>query len=172
MAAGDVVNTAARLQAAAPVNGILVGERTFRATRRVIEYREVQPVAAKGKREPVAAWEALQARARFGMDVAHQPRTALVGRERELGVLRDALARTGTERSPQLHAFVGAGTASRMLYELSRMADARLSDLLAAGPLAPVRGGDQPLGARRDEGTGGHPGQRHRGARPRPNWPR
>ena len=33
MAAGDVVNTAARLQAAAPVNGILVGERTFRATR-------------------------------------------------------------------------------------------------------------------------------------------
>ena len=31
MAAGDVVNTAARLQAAAPVNGVLVGERTFRA---------------------------------------------------------------------------------------------------------------------------------------------
>jgi len=37
MAAGDVVNTAARLQAAAPVNGVLVGERTFRATRRAIE---------------------------------------------------------------------------------------------------------------------------------------
>src|SRR5437660_2511897 len=36
MAAGDVLNTAARLQAAAPVNGILVGERTFRATRQVI----------------------------------------------------------------------------------------------------------------------------------------
>src|SRR5213594_2801469 len=40
MAAGDVVNTAARLQAAAPVNGILVGERTFRETRAVIEYRK------------------------------------------------------------------------------------------------------------------------------------
>src|SRR5215475_1586299 len=39
MAAGDVVNTAARLQAAAPVNGILVGERTFRATQPVIEYQ-------------------------------------------------------------------------------------------------------------------------------------
>jgi class 3 adenylate cyclase len=39
MAAGDVVNTAARLQAAAPVNGVLVGERTFRETRAVIEYR-------------------------------------------------------------------------------------------------------------------------------------
>ena len=49
MAAGDVVNTASRLQAAAPVNGILVGERTFRATRRVIEYREAKPVNARGK---------------------------------------------------------------------------------------------------------------------------
>ena len=42
MAAGDVVNTAARLQAAAAVNGILVGERTFRATRGVVEYREAR----------------------------------------------------------------------------------------------------------------------------------
>jgi class 3 adenylate cyclase len=51
MAAGDVVNTAARLQAAAPVNGILVGERTFRETRAVIDYRAAEPVAAKGKGE-------------------------------------------------------------------------------------------------------------------------
>jgi class 3 adenylate cyclase len=49
MAAGDVVNTAARLQAAAPVNGILVGEGTFRATRGVIEYRQAEPVQAKGR---------------------------------------------------------------------------------------------------------------------------
>ena len=41
MASGDVVNTAARLQSAAPVNGILVGEATYRATRDTIEYREV-----------------------------------------------------------------------------------------------------------------------------------
>src|SRR6266516_3969443 len=91
MAAGDVVNTAARLQAAAPVNGILVGERTFRGTRAVIDYRAAEPVAAKGKREPVPAWEAVAARARFGVDVPHQAKTALVGRRRELGVLRDAL---------------------------------------------------------------------------------
>ena len=66
MAAGDVLNTAARLQAAAPVNGILVGERTFRATRGAIEYRPGLPVTAKGKREPVPVWEALAARARLG----------------------------------------------------------------------------------------------------------
>ena len=40
MAAGDVVNTAARLQSAAPVNGILVGETTYRATAETIDYRE------------------------------------------------------------------------------------------------------------------------------------
>src|SRR5205085_4773168 len=102
MAAGDVVNTAARLQAAAPDNGILVGESTYRATRQAIDYRDAQPVAAKGKEEPVAVWEALQARARFGVDVPNEARTALVGRGRELGILRDALLRVREERSPQL----------------------------------------------------------------------
>src|SRR3954451_711680 len=52
MVAGDVVNTAARLQAAAPVDGILVGETTFRATERNVEYRDCEPVEAKGKAEP------------------------------------------------------------------------------------------------------------------------
>src|ERR1039457_943119 len=49
MASGDVVNTTARLQTAAPVNGILVGETTYRATAHVITYREADPVTAKGK---------------------------------------------------------------------------------------------------------------------------
>ena len=120
MAAGDVVNTAARLQAAAPVNGVLVGERTFRETRPVIEYRAAAPVDAKGKREPVPVWEALQARARLGVDVPLDARTALVGRQRELGVLRDALARVRAERSPQLVTLVGVPGIgkSRLVYEL------------------------------------------------------
>jgi class 3 adenylate cyclase len=126
MAAGDVVNTAARLQAAAPVNGVLVGQRTFRATRAVIDYRQAPAVSAKGKREPVAVWEALRARARFGVDVPHQAPTALVGRERELGVLRDALARVQAERSPLLVTLVGVPGIgkSRLLYELSQIAEA------------------------------------------------
>jgi class 3 adenylate cyclase len=53
MASGDVVNTAARLQAAAPVNGILVGETTYRATKQAIDYREAEQVQAKGKAEPI-----------------------------------------------------------------------------------------------------------------------
>ena len=43
-AIGDVVNTAARLQAAAPLNGILVGEQTYRATSEVFDYSEAEPV--------------------------------------------------------------------------------------------------------------------------------
>ena len=67
MAAGDVVNTAARLQAAAPVNSVLVGESTYRATRDAIEYAEREPVMAKGKTAPIRVWEALQARSRLAV---------------------------------------------------------------------------------------------------------
>ena len=132
MAAGDVLNTAARLQAAAPVNGILVGERTFRATRRAIEYRTATPVDAKGKKEPVPVWEALQVRAPFGVNVPHEATTALVGRERELDVLRDTLARVRAERTPQLVTLIGVPGIgkSRLLYELSRIADAE-SELIS-----------------------------------------
>src|SRR5437867_6436261 len=52
MASGDVVNTASRLQSAAPTNGILVDETTHRATQRVIDYAESEPVHATGKTEP------------------------------------------------------------------------------------------------------------------------
>jgi class 3 adenylate cyclase len=106
MAAGDVVNTAARLQSAAPVNGVLVGETTYRATRDVIEYVEREPVVAKGKAEPVAVWEAVQVRSRLGMDV-ERATSPLVGRTRELAVIVDAFARARAEREPQLVNLVG-----------------------------------------------------------------
>src|SRR5205085_5052829 len=54
MAAGDVVNTASRLQSAAPVNGILVGEATYRATGQTFDFNERPAVEAKGKDEPIA----------------------------------------------------------------------------------------------------------------------
>src|SRR5690349_21368779 len=107
MAAGDVVNTTARLQSAAPVNGILVGETTFRATAQTIDYREHDPVEAKGKQAPVPVWEVAQARARFGVDLAPQERTPLVGREREVAQLVDALARVREHRSWELLTLVG-----------------------------------------------------------------
>ncbi|HEX3238158.1 MAG TPA: adenylate/guanylate cyclase domain-containing protein, partial [Gaiellaceae bacterium] len=106
MAAGDVVNTTARLQSAAPVNGVLVGETTYRATRDVIEYAEHEPVVAKGKSEPIPVWEAVQVRSRLGMDVERST-LPLVGRTRELGVIVDAFERAKSEREPQLVTLVG-----------------------------------------------------------------
>jgi class 3 adenylate cyclase len=119
MASGDVLNTAARLQAAAPVDGVLVGEQTYRATEQAIEYREHPPVEAKGKAEPVRVWEAVQARATYGIDVA-QAGAPLVGRGRELGVLAEALARIREERAPQLVTIMGVPGIgkSRLVYEL------------------------------------------------------
>ena len=81
MVAGDVMNTAARLQSAAPVDGILVGEQTYRATDRQIVYRDADPVEAKGKAAPVPVWEAVEARSRLGVDLGGAGRARLVGRD-------------------------------------------------------------------------------------------
>jgi class 3 adenylate cyclase/tetratricopeptide (TPR) repeat protein len=117
---GDVVNTASRLQSAAPVNGILVGEQAQRATAHVIEYRRADPVAAKGKREPVPVWEAVEARSRFGVDVRQHGGAPLVGRTRELDALTATLERVKQEREPQLVTLVGVPGIgkSRMVWEL------------------------------------------------------
>jgi predicted ATPase/class 3 adenylate cyclase len=123
VASGDVVNTASRLQAAAPANAVLVDEPTRRGTREAIEYAEREPVSAKGKAEPIRVWEALQARSRFGVDLFQHARTPLVGRQRELDVLKDALTRVREERSSQLVTLVGVPGIgkSRLVYELMQV---------------------------------------------------
>src|SRR5438045_8830248 len=63
---GDVVNTTARLQSAAPINGILVGEATRRATRHLVDYEDSQAIDAKGNAQPVPAGEVGCAHSRVG----------------------------------------------------------------------------------------------------------
>jgi class 3 adenylate cyclase/tetratricopeptide (TPR) repeat protein len=125
MVAGDVVNTAARMQGAAPVNGVLVGETTFRATRDAISYRDRPPMEAKGKAEPVPVWEAVEAVARLGVDVAEGATTPLAGRDHELDLLRSLLGRVRDERSAQLVTLVGVPGIgkSRLVGELFRIVD-------------------------------------------------
>jgi len=124
MASGDVVNTAARLQAAAPVNGILVDETTYRATERAIAYGEPRAIEAKGKSEPIRVWEAERAHAR--VSVERVGGAALIGREHEVRMLRDTLARVAREREPQLVTLVGVPGIgkSRLVYELFRTVEA------------------------------------------------
>ncbi|MFL5736568.1 MAG: AAA family ATPase [Actinomycetota bacterium] len=126
MATGDVVNTAARLQTAAPVMGILVGERTYLATAQEIEYRLSDPVVAKGKEDPVAAYEAVEARSRYGVDLSERVAGPFVGRERELDLLGTTLRRVVAERSPQLLTLVGVPGIgkSRLLREFFVAVDA------------------------------------------------
>src|ERR687885_643761 len=72
MVAGDVVNTAARLQQTAAVGTIVVGEETYRATGDAILYQEAASVVAKGKTNPVGAWQALGAHGPAGEGVLSQ----------------------------------------------------------------------------------------------------
>jgi class 3 adenylate cyclase/tetratricopeptide (TPR) repeat protein len=105
-AVGDVVNTAARLESAAPLGGVLVDEWTYRATDRAIRYDPAEAVDAKGKSEPVEAWVAVGARS----IVPEQARVGglpLVGRDAEADVLRGALDRARGEPSTQLVSVIG-----------------------------------------------------------------
>jgi class 3 adenylate cyclase len=119
--AGDVVNTASRLQSAAPVNGILVGEETYRATRSAVDYEDAEPVVAKGKQAPVAVWRALAAKVAPGERPAG--RVPMVGRTTELAALRGIWERVVTERRPQLVTLFGpAGIGkSRLSSEFSEL---------------------------------------------------
>ena len=125
VATGDVINTAARLQSAAPVNGVLVGESTYRATDRAVEYEPTDAVEAKGKAEPVQAWLAVAPRARLGVDVFQVGRAPLIGREQERALLATALSRARSERQPQLVTLVGVPGVgkSRLVHELYRIVD-------------------------------------------------
>jgi class 3 adenylate cyclase len=119
MAHGDVVNTSARLQSHAPVDGILVDARTYRATRAQIDFRAAPPVEARGKSEPVPAWEVVAPRARLGVDRV-RARRPLVGRDGELRTLAEALetaARAGTPRLIVIAGPPGIGK-SRLVSEL------------------------------------------------------
>ncbi len=104
---GDVVNTASRLQGAAPVNGVAVSEQTYRATERVFEWEQLEPVLVKGKAEPLSLWRPLAARARFGTDVTRSHVGPLVGRELERPLLIGTFERSAQQRSCQLVAVVG-----------------------------------------------------------------
>jgi class 3 adenylate cyclase len=140
MIAGDVVNTAARLQTAAPVGAVLVGEETHASTRTWIEYQPgFHRVKAKGKAEPVQAWIALRAVAPAG----ERPLTPvpMVGRERELDVLKGIWERVAEERRPHLVTVFGpAGIGkSRLALELMEHA--------GSGEGRVLRGRSTPYGA-------------------------
>jgi class 3 adenylate cyclase/tetratricopeptide (TPR) repeat protein len=107
MVAGDVVNTAARIQAAAPVGAVAVGDETFRQTERVILYEPLPAADAKGKAEPIALYRAVEPRGRFGADLIRTHESPFVGREVEKTLLQGLFERSARDSSVQLVTLVG-----------------------------------------------------------------
>src|SRR5581483_7534141 len=98
-------NTGDRLQTAAPVGGILVGQETYAATQRAFRYEGVVPFAAKGKEAPIAAWQPLEA---LGGASRRPASTApMVGRDAELEMLWRIWERVVAERRPHLVTVLG-----------------------------------------------------------------
>ncbi|MEU4393421.1 AAA family ATPase [Kribbella sp. NPDC023855] len=104
---GVVVNTAARLQTSAPVGAVVVGAATHAATSRVFDYQPLEPIVAKGISRPLARWQAGEPRARVGADVIRDLSTPLVGRQRDLMLLRTAFDKAVAERTPQFVTLLG-----------------------------------------------------------------
>jgi class 3 adenylate cyclase len=102
---GDAVNTAARLQAAAPPEGVLLGEATHAACAHAIACEAMEPIIAKGKEAPLRVWLARGVTSA----PADRPLSAapFIGRDTELELLARAWARTSDELHPQLVTLVG-----------------------------------------------------------------
>ncbi|MGZ8631699.1 MAG: ATP-binding protein [Actinomycetota bacterium] len=104
--AGDVVNTASRLQSFAPEGSVIVGEPTERATRHVVEYEAMPATKVKGKAEPVTSFVARAIRADTPEREEDDP-PPFVGRVRERELLHDLLTRTVGDHIPRLVTIVG-----------------------------------------------------------------
>jgi len=126
MVAGDLVNTAARLQSAAPAGSVLVGEATHRAASKAIAFEEPGEHILKGKVAPVPAWRAIRVVAeRGGRNRVEALEAPFVGRADELRLLKDLFHATVREKRTRLVSVVGpAGIGkSRLAHEFLIYAD-------------------------------------------------
>lgn len=137
-AMGDVVNTANRLQTSAGAGEVLVGPATYAATRRVVHYDELEPIAAKGREALVPAWRADTALAPPGYRPDRR-RASLVGREAELGLLRHSIDNSfGNNRATLLLVLGEAGVGkSRLAEELAAAASTNHDALVLEGRCVP-----------------------------------
>jgi class 3 adenylate cyclase/tetratricopeptide (TPR) repeat protein len=126
MVAGDLVNTASRLQAAAAPGTVLVGEATERAASRAIAFEPAGEQSLKGKAAPVRAWRALRVVAEVGgRNRSETLEAPFVGRDDELRLLKDLFHATTREHRARLVSVIGAAGIgkTRLAWEYSKYAD-------------------------------------------------
>jgi class 3 adenylate cyclase/tetratricopeptide (TPR) repeat protein len=126
LVAGDLVNTASRVQSIAAPGTVLVDAGTRRATEAAIAYEEGGSRELKGKTEPVAVWRALRVVAgRGGAQKSVGLEAPFVGRSRELGLIKDLMHASIDQSSAHLASVIGqAGIGkSRLGWELFKYVD-------------------------------------------------
>jgi len=126
MVVGDVVNTAARLQAAAAPGTVLVGEATMHGASSAITFEPAGDQVLKGKAAPIPSWRALRVIAqRGGQGRSDLPEPPFVGRDEEFRSLKDLIETTGRDRRTRLATISGPGGIgkSRLAWELEKYID-------------------------------------------------
>ncbi|HEY6471054.1 MAG TPA: adenylate/guanylate cyclase domain-containing protein [Candidatus Dormibacteraeota bacterium] len=126
MVAGDLVNTASRLQSEAAPGAVLVGDATRRATEAAVVYQDLGERSLKGKAEPVHLWQALRVVAFVGGALKSEGLEApFVGRDRELRLIKDQFHASAEEQKAHLVSVVGiAGIGkSRLGWEFFKYID-------------------------------------------------
>jgi class 3 adenylate cyclase/predicted ATPase len=131
MVAGDLVNTASRIQSVASPGSVYVGEATRRSTEQAIVYEDAGVHELKGKAEPVPVWRAVRvvAGARGSMRSSGLE-APFVGRDRELRLLKELFHASAEERKAQLVSVTGiAGIGkSRLSWEFEKYIDGLAED--------------------------------------------
>jgi class 3 adenylate cyclase/tetratricopeptide (TPR) repeat protein len=126
MVAGDLVNTASRVQSAADPGSVCVGESTRRATERAIVYEDAGLHELKGKEGETQLWRALRIVSGVGGDLRSEGLEApFVGRDRELRQIKDLFHICADEKRAQLVSVTGiAGIGkSRLAWEFYKYFD-------------------------------------------------
>jgi class 3 adenylate cyclase/tetratricopeptide (TPR) repeat protein len=126
MVAGDLVNTASRVQVAAAPGQVYVGDSTRRATEAAIVYEDAGAYELKGKAQPLQLHRALRVVAMRGGGLRSSGLEApFVGRDRELRLTKELYHASADERKAHLLSVVGiAGVGkSRLSWEFFKYLD-------------------------------------------------
>jgi class 3 adenylate cyclase/tetratricopeptide (TPR) repeat protein len=132
MVAGDIVNTASRLQSAAAPGTVLVGEATQRAASSAVVFEPAGEQSLKGKAAPVPAWRAVRVVAELGgRNRAETLEAPFVGRDLELRLIKDLFHATGSEHRARLVSITGIGGIgkSRLAWEFLKYIDGLVEDV-------------------------------------------
>jgi len=143
MVAGDIVNTASRLQSVAPPGGVLVGEATHRAAAAAIAFEPAGDQLLKGKQAPIPAWRALRVVAEVGgRNRAEALEAPFVGRQEEIRLLKDLFHTTGREKRLRVVSVVGPGGIgkSRLAWEFLKYIDGLIDNVYWHSGRSPAYG--------------------------------